>query len=416
VKCPRCGSENRDAVRYCEECGIGLAESCTRCGVEMPIGKRFCGAPAGDATDRHRSPEGYTPRHLAERILTARNDLEGERKHVTVLFADLKASRGGDLAPEPLPEQFLATVVDQMIDTVHKHEGTVNRVMGSSIMALFGAPLSHEDHAIRACHAALRAQEVVRSCVGLGEWERSLRYCRRALEHGVALNDLRLKVSALFRCASAHIQRGDPLTGIKYCEDALALCPLPFDAAAIKAIRGYGLVKAGKAEEGTADLEEARGWYERSGLGYTRVQAALWVAEGYLQLGKLSEAQALLASALRVCRESRYRHLEGIGLRLFGEALGLSDPTALAHLESATAILEEVDARNDVAKSLSARAALKKAAGDGLAARRLFEQALSMFKALGTLDEPVRVRAALAHLLDDSGVGGVGSAAGRIPA
>jgi tetratricopeptide (TPR) repeat protein len=206
------------------------------------------------------------------------------------------------------------------------------------------------------------------------------------------------------------------LTGIKYCEDALALCPLPFDAAAIKAIRGYGLVKAGKAEEGTADLEEARGWYERSGLGYTRVQAALWVAEGYLQLGKLSEAQALLASALRVCRESRYRHLEGIGLRLFGEALGLSDPTALAHLESATAILEEVDARNDVAKSLSARAALKKAAGDGLAARRLFEQALSMFKALGTLDEPVRVRAALAHLLDDSGVGGVGSAAGRIPA
>jgi hypothetical protein len=96
--------------------------------------------------------------------------------------------------------------------------------------------------------------------------------------------------------------------------------------------------------------------------------------------------------------------------------LGLSDPTALAHLESATAILEEVDARNDVAKSLSARAALKKAAGDGLAARRLFEQALSMFKALGTLDEPVRVRAALAHLLDDSGVGGVGSAAGRIPA
>ena len=112
---------------------------------------------------RFTSPETYTPRHLAEKILTARTALEGERKQVTVLFADLKGSM--ELLADRDPEQtrkLLDPVLEYMMDAVHHYEGTVNQVMGDGIMALFGAPLAHEDHAVRACYAALRMQESVR--------------------------------------------------------------------------------------------------------------------------------------------------------------------------------------------------------------------------------------------------------------
>ncbi len=109
-----------------------------------------------------RTPLSYTPPHLAEQILTSRAALEGERKQVTVLFADLKGSM--ELLAERDPEearQLLDPVLDRMMAAVHQYEGTVNQVMGDGIMALFGAPLAHEDHAVRACYAALRMQEAV---------------------------------------------------------------------------------------------------------------------------------------------------------------------------------------------------------------------------------------------------------------
>jgi class 3 adenylate cyclase/tetratricopeptide (TPR) repeat protein len=118
---------------------------------------------AGDAIARPRSPDSYTPKHLAEKILTAKAALEGERKQVTVLFADLKGSM--ELLVDRDPEEarkILDPVLERMMDAVHHYEGTVNQVMGDGIMALFGAPLSHEDHAVRACYAALRMQESVR--------------------------------------------------------------------------------------------------------------------------------------------------------------------------------------------------------------------------------------------------------------
>jgi class 3 adenylate cyclase/tetratricopeptide (TPR) repeat protein len=108
------------------------------------------------------SPEAYTPKHLAERILTAKAALEGERKQVTVLFADLKGSM--ELLADRDPEearQILDPVLTHMMDAVHRYEGTVNQVMGDGIMALFGAPIAHEDHAVRACYAAIRMQETV---------------------------------------------------------------------------------------------------------------------------------------------------------------------------------------------------------------------------------------------------------------
>ena len=112
---------------------------------------------------RSASPEAYTPKHLAEKILTSRSALEGERKQVTVLFADLKGSM--ELLADRDPEEarkVLDPVLEHMMEAVHRYEGTVNQVMGDGIMALFGAPLAHEDHAVRACYAALRMQEAVK--------------------------------------------------------------------------------------------------------------------------------------------------------------------------------------------------------------------------------------------------------------
>jgi class 3 adenylate cyclase len=114
------------------------------------------------APDQERALLTYTPLYLAEKILTSRSALEGERKQVTVLFADLKGSM--ELLADRDPEearQLLDPVLERMMAAVHRYEGTVNQVMGDGIMALFGAPLAHEDHAVRACYAALAMQAAV---------------------------------------------------------------------------------------------------------------------------------------------------------------------------------------------------------------------------------------------------------------
>src|SRR5712692_616331 len=119
--------------------------------------------PAPPVKDQDRLPLAYTPPYLAEKILTSRSVLEGERKQVTVLFADLKGSM--ELLADRDPEearQLLDPVLERMMAAVHRYEGTVNQVMGDGIMALFGAPLAHEDHAVRACYAALAMQDAIR--------------------------------------------------------------------------------------------------------------------------------------------------------------------------------------------------------------------------------------------------------------
>src|SRR5262249_2277207 len=125
-----------------------------------------CGEPvasSASAESRFARPETYTPKYLADKILTSKSALEGERKQVTVLFADLKGSM--ELLADRDPEEarrILDPVLERMMEAVHRYEGTVNQVMGDGIMALFGAPLAHEDHAVRACYAALRMQDTVR--------------------------------------------------------------------------------------------------------------------------------------------------------------------------------------------------------------------------------------------------------------
>ncbi|HWP75592.1 MAG TPA: adenylate/guanylate cyclase domain-containing protein, partial [Methylomirabilota bacterium] len=165
MQCLGCQHENPPQAKFCLECGDRLALTCGRCRAELPGSAKFClacGAPVGPGP-QPRSPQSYTPKHLAERILTGRSTLEGERKQVTVLFADLKDSM--ELIADRDPEEarkLLDPVLELMMAAVHRYEGTVNQVLGDGIMALFGAPLAHEDHAVRACYAALKMQESVK--------------------------------------------------------------------------------------------------------------------------------------------------------------------------------------------------------------------------------------------------------------
>jgi len=170
VKCPRCQHENEAGAKFCEECAALLARVCASCGRQLSPTAKFCpecAHPTGSTptpnAQRFGSPESYTPKHLVEKILTSKSALEGERKQVTVLFADLKGSM--ELLADRDPEEarkILDPVLEHMMEAVHRYEGTVNQVMGDGIMALFGAPLAHEDHAVRACYAALRMQESVK--------------------------------------------------------------------------------------------------------------------------------------------------------------------------------------------------------------------------------------------------------------
>src|SRR5205809_5902140 len=170
--CTKCQHDNPVDAKFCNGCGTRLLLVCSQCRYSNPPGSRFCGqcanrledpAAAASSSPRFESPEAYTPKHLAEKILTSRSALEGERKQVTVLFGDLKGSMEllGDRDPEEA-RKLLDPVLEQMMEAVHRYEGTVNQVMGDGIMALFGAPLAHEDHAVRACYAALRMQESVK--------------------------------------------------------------------------------------------------------------------------------------------------------------------------------------------------------------------------------------------------------------
>ena len=167
MKCPKCQHENSAKAKFCEECAAPLARACDNCGSQVSLTAEFCpqcGHPLSPVRDdpRFASPKSYTPQHLADKILTSRAAFEGERKQVTVLFADIKGSMEllADRDPEDAQKLF-DPVLERMIEAVYRYEGTVNRVMGDGIMALFGAPIAHEDHAVRACYAALRMQETV---------------------------------------------------------------------------------------------------------------------------------------------------------------------------------------------------------------------------------------------------------------
>jgi class 3 adenylate cyclase len=165
VNCASCGRENRADAVFCDGCGVGLTRGCENCGRELRAGAQFCDGCGRAVTEAGffndtATTEIYTPKHLADKILQCKSALEGERKQVTVLFADVKGSM--DLAEQVDPEEWhgiLNRFFEILTDGVHRFEGTVNQYTGDGIMALFGAPIAHEDHARRACYAALRLSQ-----------------------------------------------------------------------------------------------------------------------------------------------------------------------------------------------------------------------------------------------------------------
>ena len=169
MKCPKCQHENRERAKFCKKCGNKLELICLSCGHPYQVDSIFCDecghtltklkeAPSVDYSE----PQSYTPKFLADKILTNRSAIEGERKLVTVLFADVAnyTAMSENLDPEEV-HQIMDGCFRILMDEIHKYEGTINQFTGDGVMALFGAPVAHEDNAQRACYAALAIQRAM---------------------------------------------------------------------------------------------------------------------------------------------------------------------------------------------------------------------------------------------------------------
>ncbi len=185
--CPACRHDNPERAKFCLECGQRLAAACPQCGTELPPAAKFClecghrlgaveAAPASPPAvalpgeDFHARLASYTPKHLAEKILTSRSAIEGERRQVTVLFTDVAGFTplAEKLDPEDV-HRIMNRCFEMITAEVHRFEGTINQYTGDGVMALFGAPIAHEDGPRRAAHAALGIQRA------LGDYGRELK-------------------------------------------------------------------------------------------------------------------------------------------------------------------------------------------------------------------------------------------------
>ncbi|HVO22332.1 MAG TPA: adenylate/guanylate cyclase domain-containing protein [Candidatus Margulisiibacteriota bacterium] len=201
VACAACGTANRITARFCRSCGRALRATPT----EVPGAHRTGKTPeeVDSRQSRADSPRSYTPRHLAEKILNNRSALEGERKQVTVLFVDVQGSM--DLAGQVDAEEW-HRIMDRFFailsDGVHRYEGTINQYTGDGVMALFGAPIAHEDHARRACYAALHLAQQLRHYADELKRQQGLRFSvRMGMNSGEVIvgkigDDLRMDYTA----------------------------------------------------------------------------------------------------------------------------------------------------------------------------------------------------------------------------
>src|SRR5438046_390229 len=318
MKCPRCQQENEASAKFCEECAAPLARGCTRCGRQLSPTAKFCpecAHPTGLSTtpppvQRSASPHAYTPKHLVERCLSSKSAVDGERKLVTVLFADLKGSM--ELLADRDPEEarkLVDPVLERMMEAVHRYEGTVNQVMGDGIMALFGVPLALEDHAVRACYAALRMQASLATLQG-----QLLRSHGVSIQIRVGLNsgevvvrsigsDLRMDYTAVGQTThlaarmeqiarpGAILVSADTLKLAEGYVDVPPLGPVPFkvvnDPVDVFEITGAGPVRRGRAAMATrsfsrfvgrdAEIEHLHRALQQAGAG--RGQLAAMVGE-----------------------------------------------------------------------------------------------------------------------------------------
>jgi len=219
--CPRCQTQNRSGAQFCRQCGTRLESVCPTCNAPVEPGSRFCDAcgadltagaaaapapapPAAPPPAQFGPPGVYTPKHLAEKILTSRSALEGERKQVTVLFVDVSGftSLSERLDPEDV-HRLMTRAFELMLEEVHRYEGTVNQFLGDGIMALFGAPIAHEDHGQRAVHAALGIRKALETYQEELQRKRGITFMvRQGLNTGLVVvgsigSDLRMDYTAV---------------------------------------------------------------------------------------------------------------------------------------------------------------------------------------------------------------------------
>src|SRR5262245_33300292 len=310
--CPQCRAKNTDGRRFCAACGASFVHICPACSFANELYAKFCGGcgrPVGVASrPAIGRPQVEPPAFLATKILQSRATLEGERKQVTVLLADLKGSL--ELLAHRDPEEaraLLDPVLERMINAVHRFEGTVNQVMGDGIMALFGAPIAHEDHAVRAGYAALRMQEAIRGLVdqlhreyGVGPQIRIGLHAGEVVVRRID-NDLAMDYSAVGQ--TTHLagrleQLASPGT-ILVTETFVRLTAgyLHFKPLGLVAVRG--LTDPVEVFE-LVDAEPARGRFQAAARGLTRF------------VGRSSEFEAL-GKALQRARSGHGQALAVVG-------------------------------------------------------------------------------------------------------
>jgi class 3 adenylate cyclase len=257
MECPQCRFDNPPAMKFCGQCGARMGVVCPSCGAPVASGFKFCGecgaalaaaeapAPPPPAPNPPLPPAaaGYTPPHLKEQVLQTKSAIEGERKQVTVLFCDLVSSTAlaDRLGPEVM-HSLLSQFFELALSEVHRYEGTVNQFLGDGFMALFGAPIAHEDHARRAVLAALGLQRLLREHHGeLGERHGVELAVRMGLNTGLVVvggigDRLRMDYTAIGDTTNlaARLQQLAPAGAIlaseataRLVEGEVALAPLP---------------------------------------------------------------------------------------------------------------------------------------------------------------------------------------------
>jgi predicted ATPase/class 3 adenylate cyclase len=306
--CPQCRAENTEGRRFCAACGASFVRFCSACRFANELDAKFCGGcgrPVGVAPARAAAlPQAQPPAFLAAKILQGRATLEGERKQVTVLLADLKGSL--ELLADRDPEDaraLLDPVLERMIDAVHRFEGTVNQVMGDGIMALFGAPIAHEDHAVRAGYAALRMQESIRALAAQLQHEQGVApQIRIGLNAGEVVvrrigNDLAMDYSAVGQTThlAGRLEQLASPGAILVTETFVRLTEgyLHFKPLGLVAVKG--LTEPVEVFE-LVDAEPTRGRFQAAARGLTRFvgrSSEFEALERALQRARAGQGQAL---------------------------------------------------------------------------------------------------------------------------